>query len=187
MGSGLTFSTDLLDSPLEITGPLCARLQLSSKTHDADVFLILRVFDPDGEEVVFQGAQDPHTPIAFGWLRASRRKLDLQLTLPYRPYHTHDQDDPLVPDIPVQLDIELWPTSIAVPAGYRLALSIRGRDYEYGHGPANVPGVPFPLSGVGPFLHSNPQNRPPAIFDSENALHFDKPESNWILLPIIPS
>ena len=38
----------------------------SSSTSDADLFLVVRVFDPDGEEVVFRGAVDPHTPIAPG-------------------------------------------------------------------------------------------------------------------------
>jgi predicted HTH domain antitoxin len=51
-------------------------LFISSETEDADLFLIVRVFHPDLEEVVFQGALDPHTPIAQGWLRASHRKLD---------------------------------------------------------------------------------------------------------------
>ena len=33
------------------------------------------------------------------------------------------------------LDIEIWPTSIVVPAGYRIALTVRGKDYEHA-GPA---------------------------------------------------
>ncbi len=187
MGDGLTFSTPPLTEPLEITGPLCARLYVSSSTADADVFLILRVFAPNGAEVVFQGAQDPHTPVAFGWLRASRRKLDAARSLPYRPYHTHDENQPLRPGEPVALDIEIWPTSIVVPQGYRLALSVRGKDYEYPGGPANLPGVPFPLSGVGPFLHADPRNRPPSVFSGENALHFEAERMPWLLLPLVPS
>ena len=50
---------------------------------------------PDGQEVIFQGAIDPHTPIAQGWLRASHRKLDPELSEPYRPFHTHDEQQPL--------------------------------------------------------------------------------------------
>ena len=69
------------------------------------------------KEVVFQGAIDPHTPVAQGWLRASHRKLDKKLSLPYRPYHTHDEKQPLKPGEVVELDIEIWPTSIVVPAG----------------------------------------------------------------------
>ena len=184
---GVTFSTPPLAEPLEITGPLAARLYISSTSNNADVFVILRVFAPNGDEVVFQGAHDPHTPIAFGWLRASRRKLDESRSLPYRPYHAHDEDQPLIPEIPVPLDIEIWPTSIAIPPGYRLALTVRGRDYEYPGGPAKVPGVPFPLAGVGPYLHADPRNRPESIFRAENMIHFDDNASNWIMLPIIPS
>ena len=72
-----------------------AKLFVSSSTSDADLFLVLRVFAPDLKEVAFQGAIDPHTPVAQGWLRASHRKLDPKLSLPYRPYHTHDEKQPL--------------------------------------------------------------------------------------------
>jgi len=129
LGDGVTFTGEPLEVQTEITGPLAARLFVSSSTADADVFAILRAFAPDGEEVVFQGAIDPHTPLAQGWLRASHRALDPQLTTDYRPYHTHTTPEPLVPGEPVQLDVELWPTSIVLPAGYRLALSVRGKDY----------------------------------------------------------
>ncbi|NIP85517.1 MAG: peptidase S15, partial [Planctomycetales bacterium] len=84
----------------------------------------LRVFDPDGEEVTFQGAIDPHTPIAQGWLRASHRKLDPALSSPWQPYHSHDEPQPLTPGVPVELQVEIWPTCIVVPAGYRVALTV---------------------------------------------------------------
>ena len=54
----------------------------------------------------FQGTVDPHTPIAQGWLRASHRKLDPELSRPYRPYHSHDDKMPLKPRQIVELDIE---------------------------------------------------------------------------------
>lgn len=38
----------------------------------------------------FQGGLDPHTPIGNGWLRASHRKLDADLSGDHRPYHSHD-------------------------------------------------------------------------------------------------
>jgi predicted acyl esterase len=106
LGDGATFTTWPLDKQVEITGPLAAKLFVSSSTADADIFVVLRVFAPDGDEVVFQGAQDPHTPIGQGWLRASHRKLDPKRSLPYRPYHTHDEAQPLTPGMPVELDIE---------------------------------------------------------------------------------
>jgi uncharacterized protein len=96
-GDGLTFLSGALEQETEITGPLAARLFVSSSTTDADLFLVFRVFTADMREVVFQGAIDPHTPIAQGWLRASHRKLDAKLSTPYRPYHTHDEPQPLAP------------------------------------------------------------------------------------------
>ena len=66
---GLTFLTAPLDSEAEITGPSALKLFVSSSTTDADLFVVLRVFSPDLQEVVFQGAIDPHTPIGQGWLR----------------------------------------------------------------------------------------------------------------------
>ena len=132
MGDGLTFLTPPLDARDRDHRPSALKLFVSSSTTDADFFIVLRVFTGDLKEVVFQGAIDPHTPIAQGWLRASHRKLDKKLSRPYRPYHTHDQIQPLDQGQAGRLDIEIWPTSIAVPAGYRIGLTIRGKDYEYG-------------------------------------------------------
>src|SRR5207247_317239 len=81
LGEGLTFRSAPLKEEMEITGPSALKLFVSSSTADADVFAVLRVFAPDGREVVFQGALDPHTPVAQGWLRASQRKLDPTLRL----------------------------------------------------------------------------------------------------------
>ncbi len=47
--------------------------------------MTLRAFGPDGKEVDFQGALDPRTPLAQGWLRASHRKLDPEKSAPPVP------------------------------------------------------------------------------------------------------
>jgi predicted acyl esterase len=187
MGEGLTFVTPPLAAPMEITGPLAAQLTVSSSTSDADLFLIVRVFAPDGSEVVFQGAQDPRTPVAQGWLRASHRKLDVARSLPYQPYHSHDEPWPLVPGKPVVLDIEIWPSCIAVPAGYRVALSVRGKDYAFDGPPVEIPGVKHSLTGVGPFLHEEPKSRPADVFRGETTLHFGAGQEPFLLLPVIPA
>ena len=49
-GSGVTFRTPPLEREMEITGPMAARLYVSSSTRDTDLFLIVRVFDPAGKE-----------------------------------------------------------------------------------------------------------------------------------------
>src|SRR5262249_23815386 len=130
-GNGVTFLSPALDQETEITGPSAVKLFVSSATSDADIFVVLRVFSPDGKEIVFQGAIDPHTPVSQGWLRASHRKLDPELSTTYRPYHIHDREQPLSSGEIVELDVEIWPTSIVVPAGYRIGLTVRGKEYEY--------------------------------------------------------
>ena len=130
LGEGVTFLTEPMKQETEITGPIAAKLWVSSATKDADLFLVVRVFSADMKEIVFQGALDPKTPVAQGWLRVSHRKLDKKLSLPYRPYHTHDEEQKLKPGEVYEVDVEVWPTCIVVPAGYRIALSVRGKDYE---------------------------------------------------------
>ncbi|HEX5508361.1 MAG TPA: CocE/NonD family hydrolase, partial [Pseudolabrys sp.] len=187
MGDGLTFLTPPLDNETEITGPSALKLFASSSTRDADFFIVLRVFTGDMKEIVFQGAIDPHTPVAQGWLRASHRKLDPKLSSPYRPYHTHDRIQHLKKGEVVDLDIEIWPTSIVVPQGYRIALSIRGKDYEYGGGiGGKLSNFKNELTGCGPFLHNDPADRPMKVFNGITTLHFGGAKAPYVLLPIIP-
>ncbi len=187
MGDGVTFSTPPMEQDTEITGPSALKLFISSATANADIFAVLSVYDPQGREVVFQGALDPHTPVAQGWLRASHRKLDPKLSLPYRPYHTHDEDQPLQPGVVYELDVEIWPTCIVVPRGYRVALTVRGKDYVYAGEAATLSNMKNPMRGCGPFEHDDPADRPPAIFGGKVTLHFGPKRQASVLLPVIPS
>jgi predicted acyl esterase len=188
LGDGVTFLSAPMTEPTELTGPSALKLFVSSSTTDADLFVVLRVFAPDMKEVVFQGAIDPHTPIAQGWLRASHRSLDSARSLPYRPYHTHDQEQPLTPGVAVELDIEIWPTSIEVPAGHRIGISIRGKDYVYpGGSGGRLSNFKNELTGCGPFLHDDADDRPAEIFGGRVRLHFSARQAAYVLLPVIPA
>ncbi|TAK81202.1 MAG: CocE/NonD family hydrolase [Betaproteobacteria bacterium] len=185
MGEGLSFLSEPLEEETEITGPLAAKLRISSSTEDADLLLVFRVFTPDLREVTFMGAIDPHTPVAQGWLRASHRKLDPKLSLPYRPYHTHDEVQKLKPGQAADLDVELWPTSIVVPAGHRIALSVRGKDYEWQKSTgARLSNFKNELRGCGPFLHDDPRDRPASIFGGTTTLHLGDAH---VLVPVVPA
>lgn len=184
---GATFTSVPLEQETEITGPVAARLFVSSSTTEADVFCVVRVLGPDGEDVTFPGAIDPHTPVAQGWLRLSHRKLDPVLSTEYRPYHSHDEIQPLTPGEPYQADVEIWPTSLVIPAGYRVALTVRGRDWE-----RHYPGSPRlgsfknEMTGCGPFLHDDPQDRPPVLVTSTQTLHAGGGREPYLLLPVVP-
>ncbi len=187
LGDGVTFWSPPMPTDTEITGPMAARLYVSSSTSDADLFLVVRVFSPDDEEVVFQGAIDPHTPIAQGWLRASHRKLDAERSTEYQPYHTHDERWPLEPGEIVELDVEIWPTSLVVPAGYRVALSVLGRDYEYPlASDERLPHFKNVLRGCGPFLHDDPTDRPASIFGGTTTVYAGGEHPSHLLVPIVP-
>jgi uncharacterized protein len=186
-GDGVTFSTPALSSETEVTGPITAKLFISSTTSDADLFLIVRVFDPQGGEVTFMGALDPNTPIAQGWLRASHRKLEPRQSLPYRPYHSHDELQPLRPGNIYELDVEIWPTCIVVPAGYRIALTVRGKDYEYGGELSDfAKSFHYAHRGVGPFQHEDPRDRPQYVYGGNVTLCSGGDRASYVILPIVP-
>ena len=185
LGEGADFALPAAAEPMELTGPLAARIFASSSTDDADLFLVLRLFAPDWDEVTFQGALDPNTPIAQGWLRASHRRLDPGRSLPYRPYHPHDGEDFLEPGEIVQLDIEIWPACIVVPAGYRLVLSVRGKDYEY-QGKLSPFAEKFYYAGrgVGPFTHT--AGRAAGRYGGTVTIYTGAEYPSSLLLPVIP-
>lgn len=184
----ITFYTMPFAAETEITGPLAARLYLSSSTTDADLFLVLRLFGPDDREVVFRGAMDAYTPVAQGWLRASHRRLDERESLPWRPVHDHRAPEPLVPGEMVALDVEIWPTSIVVPVGYRLGLTIRGRDYEYSSSSYEDNFVihRYPGRGCGPFVHNDPDDRPSDVFGGTVTVYTGGERASYLLVPVIP-
>jgi predicted acyl esterase len=187
MGEGLHFSAGPFEEETEITGPLTAKLFISSTTTDADLFLIVQVFDPDGIEVTFEGSTDPNTPIANGWLRASHRALDPDRSRPWQPFHPHERADPLEPGAIYELDVEIVPTCIVIPPGYRLGLWVRGRDYEF-RGPLDEYGQTFYYAtrGTGGMTHADPDDRPDAVFAGSVTVHMGPDHPSHLLLPVIP-
>ena len=101
-------------------------------------------------------------------------------------YHTHDEEQPLDPGKTYELDVEVWPTCIHVPAGYRVALSVRGKDYEY-PGDSNIQlGEYANWTGVAIFRHDDPRDRPAEIFGGDVTLHTGPKEQAYVMLPVIP-
>ncbi|KAH8648745.1 peptidase S15 [Tricladium varicosporioides] len=183
LGTPITFISSPLENETELTGPLSAKIFVSSSTTDADLFLTLQAFSPEGKEVEFQGTVDPHTPLAQGWLRASHRKLDLTRSTPYRPYHSHDEIQPLKPGTIYELDVEIWPTCIILPPGFCLALQVSGHDFE--RPPSDDPNEAWMSRGSGPWLHTNQIDRPASIFGGKTTIHTGPGALSSLTLPII--
>jgi predicted acyl esterase len=184
MGDGVKWMSPPLEYETEITGPMALKLYLSSSTTDADLFVTVQAFSPDGREVEFQGTVDPHTPLAQGWLRASHRKLDPKKSRPYRPYHTHDDKQLLVPGQVYELDVEIWPMCIVLPVGFRIAVNITGKDFERPGADSNPA---FRSRGSGPWLHDDRYDRPADIFGGHTTLYTGPKREAFLLLPIVPT
>ena len=77
------------------------------------------------------------------------------------------------------------PVAMVVPPGYHVALTVRGKDYEYDGTDAGLANAPYPMKGVGPFTHTDPDDRPASIFAGRNSLHFVPGKMPFLLLPVI--
>ena len=172
---------------LELAGPVAARLHVESSTTDTDLFLVLRAFAPDGTEITYLGANDPHVPVSQGWLRASHRALDLEQSRPFLPVHPHDRVEPLEPGTVYEVDVEILPTSLNLPAGYTLTLDVQAHDYVYPGAVAGThPDLRVPFTGSGPFLHNDPATRPDDVYAGTVTLHTGPEYRSYLMLPVIP-
>jgi predicted acyl esterase len=163
--AGISFETPPLAKDTEVTGPVMLVLWAASSTEDMDVYATIRNLDPAGRDVLEMGQQHQLVPVAKGWLRASHRKLDAARSLPYRPYHTHDERQWLKPGEVVRLDIEIWPTSMVFAKGHRIRLDIQ------------------PVDGIGsaPYTHYS------ADYNSgTNTVFTGGSRASYLLLPLIP-
>jgi putative CocE/NonD family hydrolase len=165
-GMGVALETLPLAHDIEVTGPVAAVLRVSSSTEDMDLFLTLRNIDADGKEVLETGQQGTPVPVAKGWLRASHRELDPELSRPFRPYHRHVRRLYLTPGEIVEVQVEIWPTSMVFRKGHRIRLDVQPRD-----------GV-----GSASYMHYH------ADYNSgTNTIHAGGDKQSYLLLPIIPA
>jgi putative CocE/NonD family hydrolase len=164
-GMGLSLQTPPLPADLEVTGPLMASIWVASATEDMDLFLTLRNFDGDGNEVLETGQQGAPVPVAKGWLRVSHRELDPALSLPYRPYHAHKRRLYLKPGEIVEVQVEIWPTSMVFKKGHRIRLDVQPRD-----------GV-----GSAGYMHYHADYN-----TGTNTVYAGGDKPSYLLLPVIP-
>jgi len=92
------------------------------------------------------------------------RKLDPAKSLPYRPYHSHDERLWLKPGEAVECQVEVWATSMVFKKGHRIRVDVQPRD-----------GV-----GSAPYTHYHADyNR-----GAQNTIYFRGDKPSWLMLPI---
>ena len=166
--NGVSFETPPMTEDMEVTGPLVLNVWIASTSEDADIHATLRNIGPDGKDVCEVGQRGDALPcVTKGWLRASHRKLDPARTLPYRPYHAHDERWWLKPGEAVECQVEIWATSMVFKKGHKLRLDITPRD-----------GV-----GTQHFTHYNNDYNAGA----KNTIHSGGDKASYLLLPVIPA
>ena len=178
LSEGVSFYTAAFSQDFTFAGPATARLFVSSSTRDMDLFVTLRAFDEKGEEMTFFSATEPRSPVTQGWLRVSQRKLDHEKSLPYRPFHTHDTHEPLMPGEIYEVEVEIWPSSLCLNKGHRLSLVIQGQDFER----LNESGE---QRGSGWFLHNDPIDRPVERFESQCRVLTGPTHPSCLVLPVL--
>ena len=152
----------------EITGPIVLNLWVSSTSADMDIFATLRHINAKGCDVPEVGQRgEPTECVTKGWLRASHRKLDREKSLPYRPYHAHNERWPLNKGEVVECQVEVISTSIVIKKGHNLRLDIGPKD---GHASAH-------------FTHYH------ADYNAEtfNTIYSSRDKPAYLLLPLIPA
>jgi hypothetical protein len=83
------------------------------------------------------------------------------------------------------LDIEIWPTCIVIPPGYRLALTVLGRDFD--HGMEGTPShIGVEMRGAGFWYHDDPRERPADIYDGVVTVYSSQTHPSYVLLPMVP-
>ena len=87
--------------------------------------------------------------------------------------------EPARPGQVYEVDVELWPTSVCLPAGYRVALTVAGRDFARA-------GSEEPFHGSGPFRHDDPAARTAAAATQVIRVHSGEGTPTSLLLPVIP-
>ena len=174
--SGLSFHSPSVPEDMELAGHFTAVLNVSSTAPDADVVVLIWAIDETGQAVSYGATSSDPEPLAKGFLRVSHRATDPKLSLPWRPWHTHKEED-LAPlqgaqDV-VEIAVEMMPAAARVRKGWKLRVDICPSEAQ-----PDIPGYRAPTMRV---WYGEDQD------DSvENALHVGGNRLNYILCPMVP-
>ena len=120
-----TYTSPPLHQPLEITGSPVLKLYMSSSSPDAAIYSYLEALSPDGTV----------TYITDGQLRLFNRAQpsggvgDSESAWVNHSFLRKDAR-PMEPGLVEAITIQLLPTSVQLPAGYRIRLSLAGHDSD---------------------------------------------------------
>jgi len=98
----ITYTTDVLTAPLEVTGTIQAAIWIQTDVTDTDISVKVTDVYPDGRSML----------ITEGVLRTRFRN------------GSYSSEQLLTPNTPTQIDLSLWPTSIVFNTGHRIRVAV---------------------------------------------------------------
>lgn len=123
----LTYTTKPFTSDQILAGPIDASIFMKASTTETELVATIEMVDPKTKAAI---------PLTNGALLGSLRAIDQSKTWyapngePLQPYHSYSQAtlQPVVPGQMTRYDIEIFPTAVKIPAGYRLRLTLTNYD-----------------------------------------------------------
>ena len=141
LSGGASYLTAPLSQDLKLSGPLAARLWVTTTASDAAVSVRIDDVAPDGTS----------TGMTSGWQTAAFRATDASRTRTVRghvlqPWHPFTKASvlPVLPGVPTALDVEVFPTNWTLKAGHRLKVVVDPADF-----PHQLPPLPSLLARLG--------------------------------------
>jgi putative CocE/NonD family hydrolase len=143
--TSLSYDLEVGTSALRLGGPIAAKLFVASDAADGMVTARVEDVAPDGAS----------TQLTAGWQVLSLRALDAAKSV-YRqgflvqPYHPFTQSSklPVERGVPLQVDVEIFPTAATFLPGHRLRLTLQVADVPHLTAPA-----PQGVASLGGTLH----------------------------------
>jgi putative CocE/NonD family hydrolase len=141
LSGGASYTSAPLASDLRLSGPIAARLWLTTTASDAAVSVRVDDVAPDGTS----------SGITTGWQTAGFRAVDARRTRTVRghvlqPWHPFTQASvlPVTAGQPTALDVEIFPANWVLKAGHQLKIVVDPSDF-----PHALPPVPALLARLG--------------------------------------
>ena len=152
------YRTEPLESALEVSGPIALELMGSLTDTDGHWIVEIRDVSPDGSTRI----------VTKGWLKASFRALNAELSTPFRPERDYTDPEPVTPGAIDRYAIQVHDTSNTFLAGHRLELIVKSLDHSL-EGEWNT------------IFYHLPSSR-----DVTHTVHHNAENPSYLLLPVVP-
>jgi predicted acyl esterase len=159
----LRYQTQPFRDDFQVIGPIALHLHASLTSGDGDFLVQVHDVNPDGTSAV----------ITRGWLKASHREVDESQSKPWRPFHPHQNPQPVPEGEVLEYRIEIQAIANVFKAGHSLRLEIWPCDWMN-------PKEPYDWTLFWGYSHHIPYGK-----DADYEIHHDRRHPSYLLLPVV--